>query len=165
MSIQTCCFTGHRHLPADKIEDIKKRLNDELDRLYHQGVRRFISGGAIGFDRMDAAAVAEKHGQGWDLQLISALPCENQSERWTDTQRQNYQHLLDKANEIIYISKEFTPDCMKKRNFYMVDNSQVCICAYLFEKSGAGQTLRYAKQKGLEIINIALTNPKNQNFQ
>ena len=164
MKPQTCCFTGHRHLPAEKIESIKKRLYAEIDNLYQRGVRSFISGDAIGFDQMTAAAIVRKKEQGYDLRLVFALPCRNQSAKWTIDQRKHYQSLINKADEIIYVSENFTPDCMKKRNFYMVDNSDICICALLHEKSGTGQTVRHAKGRGVKIINVAFTNPENQSF-
>ncbi len=36
---KTCCFTGHRRLPKDKINHIIIRLNQEVDNLISQGVR------------------------------------------------------------------------------------------------------------------------------
>ena len=98
------------------------------------------------------------------MRLVFALPCENQSEGWTAKQKLHYENLLGEADEIIYVSKTFTSDCMKNRNLYMIDNSAVCICAFLYEKSETGQTFRYAVEKGLKIINIAFTNPKNQSY-
>jgi len=44
---------------------------------------------------------------------------------------------------------------MKERNQYMVDNSAYCICALTRPVSGTAQTVRYAKQQGLEISNVA----------
>jgi uncharacterized phage-like protein YoqJ len=53
----TCCFTGHRRLPKDKIEHIIMRLNQEMDNLISQGVTNFISGGALGFDQIGASLI------------------------------------------------------------------------------------------------------------
>lgn len=53
----TCCFTGHRRLPSDRIEQITKRLSDEIDNLYRQGVTEYISGGALGFDQIAASLI------------------------------------------------------------------------------------------------------------
>ena len=151
----TCCLTGHRNLSHKKIERIVKRLDEEVDRLIQKGVTNFISGGAIGFDQISASLVISKKEQGADIRLIFALPCRNQDEKWTDRQKQLYRSLLTEADEIIYVSDEYTADCMKERNKYMVENSAYCICALLRDISDTGQATRYAQQQGLQIINVA----------
>lgn len=150
-----CCLTGHRVLSKKKIEKIVKRLDEEVDRLINKGVRDFISGGALGFDHIAASLVITKKQQGAGIRLIFALPCRNQDEKWTDRQKQLYNSLLCEADEIIYVSEEYTPDCMKERNCFMVDNSAYCISALLRGLTGTGQTVRYAQQQGLEVINVA----------
>jgi uncharacterized phage-like protein YoqJ len=152
---KTACFTGHRILSQKKIERIVKRLNKEVDRIIEQGITAFISGGALGFDQIAASLIVSKKEQGADIQLIFALPCHNQDEKWTDRQKQLYRSLLNEADEIHYVSEEYTPNCMNERNIFMVNNSAFCICALTKDISGTGQTVRYARQQGLEIINVA----------
>ena len=124
-----CFFTGHRKLPADKIEHIITRLDSEIDRLIKLGVTDFISGGALGFDQIAASLIVAKKEMGHNIRLIFALPCKNQDKDWTAEQKQLYRSLLSEADEVRYISEEYTADCMKKRNYYMVDNSAYCVCA------------------------------------
>jgi len=152
---KTCLFTGHRKLSKKKIEQIVKRLNEEVDQLISQGVTNFISGGGLGFDQITASMIITKKQQGADIRLIFALPCRNQDEKWTDRQKQLYRSLLNEADEVHYVSEEYTPDCMKERNYYMVDNSAHCICVLLNPISGTGQAVRYAEKQGLQIINVA----------
>jgi len=151
----TCCFTWHRTFSPKKIERIIKKLNEEIDRLIRKGVTNFISGGAMGFDQIAASMVIGKKQQGIDIRLILALPCRNQDEKWTDRQRQLYRSLIGEADEVKYISDEYTLDCMKERNQYMVDNSAYCICELTRPVSGTAQPVRYAKLQGLEINNVA----------
>ena len=47
MKNKTCCFTGHRKLPAKKMQSIIFKLNSEVERLIQEGVTTFISGGAL----------------------------------------------------------------------------------------------------------------------
>lgn len=155
MKEKTCCFTGHRSLSQKKIEKIVKRLNEEVDNLISQGVTDFISGGGMGFDHIAASLIITKKQQGADVRLIFALPCRNQDEKWTVRQKQLYHSLLGEADAVHYVSEEYTPDCMRERNYYMVDNSAYCICAFLRDISGTGQTVRYAEKQGLQIINVA----------
>ena len=135
---KTICFTGHRVFSKKRVIWIAKRLNDEIDRLIDEGITNFISGGALGFDHIAATMIIVKKEQGADVKLIFALPCRNQDEKWTDRQKNLYNSLLSEADEIHYVSEEYTPDCMKERNYYMVDNSAYCICALVKDNSGTG---------------------------
>lgn len=150
-----CCFTGHKILSATKIEKITDNLERELESLIDRGVSDFISGGALGFDQIAASLIIAKKEMGKDIRLIFALPCTNQDAAWNEKQRTLYQNLLSEADEIIYVTEKYNPFCMKRRNRYMVDHSNVCICALLREKSGTGQTVAYARKKGLHIVNVA----------
>lgn len=155
MKSKTCCFTGHRKLPEDKIENIINNLNIEVDRLISMGVTDFISGGALGFDQIAASLIIGKKEENKQIRLIFALPCKQQEQFWIKDQKKLYKKLLKEADEIIYISLEYDSLCMKKRNYYLVDSAEFCICAYTNKNSGTGQTVRYAKQRGISIINVA----------
>ena len=67
----------------------------------------------------------------------------------------HFRSLLNEADEVYYVSENYTPDCMRERNFYMVENSAYCICALISKVTGTAQTVTYAQQKGLHIINVA----------
>lgn len=143
--INTCCFTGHRKLPKDMIEKTVISLDREVENLIDQGVTDFITGGALGFDQIAAFLIIAKKEMGREIRLIFALPCRNQDEHWTDEQKRLYRNLLAEADEIVYVSE---------RNRYMVDRSAFCICALLHPLSGTGQTVRYAKQQRIKVINV-----------
>lgn len=150
----TCCFSGHRALPLAKIESILLRLNFEVENLINQGVTNFISGGALGFDQVAASLIIAKKKMGRDIRLIFALPCRNQDERWSEAQKRLFRGLIAEADEIIYVSEEYYYGCMEKRNHYMVDQSAYCICAHLYPMSGTEQTVKYARQNGVKLINV-----------
>ena len=130
-------------------------LDREIDNLISQGVTDFVSGGALGFDQIAASLIIAKKEMGHDVRLVFALPCRNQDECWNADQKRLYHNLLAEADEIIYVSGEYTDGCMKKRNRYMVDQSAYCICAHLYPMSGTEQTVKYARRKGLRITNVA----------
>lgn len=153
---KTCCFTGHRRLPKEKIEQIIIRLNQEVDNLISQGIKNFISGGALGFDQIAASLIVAKKEMGHNVRLIFALPCRDQDELWNVEQKKLYHGLLGEADEIIYVSEEYSAGCMKKRNRYMVDRSAYCICARLHPVGGTEQTMKYARRKGLRIVNVTV---------
>ena len=151
----TCCFTGHRKLPAKKINTIVFKLNEAVERLIQEGVTNFLCGGALGFDQIAASLIIAKKEMGYNIRLIMALPYKGQEDLWTIKQKQLYRHLLDAADAIEYISESYTKDCLEKCNQYMIDESTYCICALIREMSKIGKTVRYAKEKNRQIINIA----------
>lgn len=154
MKSSTCCFIGHRKLPADKVEGMLLRLNREVDALIQRGVTVFLSGGAMGFDLIAASLVIAKREMGAKVRLIFALPCKNQDEKWPAEQGKLYRSLLAEADEIRYVSQEYGPECMKRRDQYLIDHSAFCICALLRNVSGTGQTVRIAWKAGLWMVNV-----------
>lgn len=90
MITQTCCFTGHRpkKLPFKSNETdercvrLKEILRDEIEKMItEKGVKKFISGMAIGTDMICAEIVLELK-EKYDITLECAIPCRNQSEKW-----------------------------------------------------------------------------------
>lgn len=151
----TCCFTGHRKLPASQMDTMVQKPYEEITALIDQGVKNFISGGALGFDQIAASAVLAKREENKQIRLIMALPCRDQDKFWSATQREKYAQLVSECDEIIYVSDNYYDGCMKKRNRFMVDASAYCVCAYLYPRSGTMQTVRYAQAKGISVINVA----------
>ena len=122
-----CCFTGHRTLPANKLQTMITNLDREIDRLIEKGVTNFISGGALGFDQIAASLIVAKKETGKEIRLVFALPCKDQDALWSDKQKEIYNGLLVKADEIIYVSESYDPSCMKRRNHFMVEHSAFCL--------------------------------------
>ena len=55
---KTCCFTGHRRIPADDLPAVAAALRREVLRLCREeGITVFLSGGALGFDTLAAETV------------------------------------------------------------------------------------------------------------
>jgi uncharacterized phage-like protein YoqJ len=151
----TCCFTGHRNLPWEKSDAIRYTVENLIYKLCENGCRKFISGGAIGFDTLAAEAVLKLKKVFPEVRLVMALPCRDQHIRWCKADRLRYEKLLSLADEVIYLTESYVTGCMHLRNKYMVDNSELCI-AY-FEKKGGGTeyTINYAQEKGRKVVNIA----------
>ena len=56
---------------------------------------------------------------------------------------------------MVYTSQAYTAGCMHKRNRHLVDNSSVCVCYLTKDSGGTAYTVRYARKRGLEVINLA----------
>jgi len=154
MKEKNCCFTGHRIIKKSEIDLIKLKLKQEIIKLINNDVNVFICGGALGFDTIAALEVLEQKKIYEDVQLIMALPCKEQDKNWKEKEKIIYKNILKSADEIVYISDEFSKDCMLKRNRYMVDNSSFCICYLRKKRSGTAYTVNYAKIKNLTLIEI-----------
>lgn len=46
--IKTCCVTGHRDIPAEQVEEVKRALWREIEKAIADGFTRFLSGFAQG---------------------------------------------------------------------------------------------------------------------
>lgn len=151
-----CCFTGHRYLADDKIENIIIRLEYEIDKLIEQSTTTFISGGALGLDQIAASIVISKKELGNKIKLEFALPCKDQDKFWDKKQKKLYNSLLEKGDIINYINEEYTPNCMKERNKYMIERSDCCVCAFKQKKRNCANrqfclTKRYYSYKCFEL--------------
>ncbi len=151
--MKTCCFTGHREL-SDNINIAIKNLYREIDNLIERGVDTFLSGGALGYDQISALIIIAKRNAGANIKLILVLPCKDQDKYWSEKEKTQYQEVLNGADEIIYTSQEYTDDCMKIRNKKLVEMADVCLCALKRQRTGTAQTVRFAEEKGIEVINI-----------
>lgn len=155
--LRTCFFTGHRRLPAAKIDEIKEKLSENIEKLIIEyDVRDFISGGALGFDTVAAEAALEMKKRYPHIRLLLYLPCYGQSKKWGYRQRFQYQLLKARADEVLYVTeKEYTADCMQLRNMRMIKDAFFCISFCIINNTGTGLTLKNAEEVGTRIINIA----------
>lgn len=152
---QTCCFTGHRELPVWGREELAAKLEDTIISLYQKGIRFYGAGGALGFDCLAAQTVLRLRESCPAMRLILVLPCLTQTRGWPAADVQEYERIKAQADKVVYTAQDYSKGCMHKRNRHLVDNSSVCVCYLNRESGGTAYTVRYARKKGLEIINLA----------
>ena len=155
-----CCFTGHRRIPDSVLPRVISSLRREVLRLVREeGITRFLSGGALGFDTLAAETVLEIAADYPHLSLVIVRPCEDQTRGWNAKDAARYEAILARASEVITLAPAYSPGCMQARNRYLVEHSAVCVC-YLTEKTGGtAYTVRYAGSRGLPVINLAPPKP------
>ena len=78
-----------------------------------------------------------------------------QAADWTEEERSRYFYVAQLCDFETVVQPEFTPDCMIKRNRYMVDKSSVLLAVFDGTFGGTMQTVNYARKLGLEIIEIS----------
>ena len=155
----TCCFTGHRDLAEEEKYRADLRIRAAVKAFYKIGVTDYITGGAIGFDTVAAAAVINMKRSGYPkLRLAVAIPFRDQPERWSNSDKALYRTILEAADETVCLNENYTSSCMMERNMFMVDNSSFCLSYVTRQSGGSWNTVKYAERRGIKIINLAAVN-------
>ena len=121
---------------------------------YQNGCRVFYNGGALGFDSEAAERVILFRRTHADVRLIMILPCPEQADRWSASQRFRYESILRSANETVYVEDHYTAGCMQKRNAELVRRADMLVAYLSHARSGAAQTAAAAKRKGIPVYNL-----------
>ncbi len=160
LNSKICCFTGHRpqklawRFNENDERCIKMRLQtkQEIEKAILRGYDTFLCGLALGFDIICAELVLELKSKYPYIKLFGAIPCRNQSERWSMAKKERYNKVLLKLNGSRCIYDKYTEGCMQERNQYMINNSSLVIALYNGLGGGTKSTLDYAKSLGKEVI-------------
>lgn len=152
----TACFTGHRHIPPEKIPSVNLSLSRAIASAYANGYRVFLCGGALGFDTLAARQVIAFRQDHPDVRLEIIIPCPSQSARWSLSDQAAYQEILSLADHFQVLSPFYYEGCMLSRNRYMVSHSSLCICYLVKMSGGTWSTVREALAQDLTILKLAM---------
>ena len=150
------CFTGHREI-GEPISDVELRLTETVECLIEQGYVFFWAGGARGFDTIASEVLLKLKSIYLQIHLFLALPFDEQythEKNWTQAEISQYHRIKETASNVVILCDGFRPGAYHQRNRYLVDNSSVCIAYLNRDKSGTGYTVRYAKKRGLQVVNL-----------
>lgn len=156
----TMAFTGRRPKDLCGYDTAYYRqfvtdLAEILYFFYNNGVHRFISGGAQGFDQLAFWAVHRlkiKKGCA-DVENILYLPFRGQERRWAVTgcfSQKEYRQMTALADSVHVISDSNSIRALFERNHAMVDDSGILLGLYpdnswRTAKGGTAECLRYAQ--------------------
>ena len=163
MNQNSCAFTGHRpksfpwkyNEAAPECVLLKDVLNTQIMKLADRGVTEFLSGMALGVDLWSAQIVLGLQEKYPAIRLHCILPCEGQEAKWPAAAQEQYHAILKQASNVVYVSREYTSDCMLERNRFLVDHASALLAVYNGEwRGGTAATMRYAQKLGREIIVI-----------
>ena len=162
--MKTYVFTGHRlqHLPFGMNEDdarcadLNETLKEQIINLIEaENVTHFITGMALGIDLYAAEIVLDLKARYPNITLESAIPCETLAVKWSMAQRERYYDIAARCDKETMLQSRYSPDCMDKRNRYMVDHADFIIAVWDGRPSGTGKTVTYARgRNGKSIIVI-----------
>lgn len=163
---KTVCFTGHRpeKLPCngDDKAVVTKAIKSMLSKLVidsiNDGYDCFITGAARGIDLWAGEIVLYEKSRfkDRDIKLVAAVPYTDHGKGFKGYEKWQLGNILHRADKVIYVSESYHKGCMRMRNEFMVDNSSRLIAAVSDYVSGTGQTVRMARDRGLDIkiVNI-----------
>ena len=152
--MNVCAFTGHRRIEDRHKGRIENLLKRAIAFAYENGCRTFATGGALGFDTLAAKEIIRFRMSHPDVRLAVILPCKNQSASWSTTQVNMYEYTLINADEIEYVSDEYTDVCMKERNRRLADMCDMMVAYVSRPYSGSAQTVRMASAAGKAVYNL-----------
>ena len=148
----TCCVTGHRDIPVEKISYVQDKLYQELLQAIQDGYTHFVSGFASGVDLIFAGIVAELKPE-YPITLEAAIPYPG----WMSTPDREFQRLLKGCDILKAHMEQYSKSCYTVRNRYMVDCSTLVIAVYDGRKSGGtAATIRYARQAKRVVREVKL---------
>ena len=155
----TAFFTGHRRLSREELARLPALILQCVSDAYDAGYRRFFCGCALGFDTQAALQTVRFRETHPDTVLLLAIPCADQSDRWTGPDREVYRRILSLADDRIVLSPAYYRGAMLTRNRYMADRSSLCICYMTHWKGGTASAVRYAMaREPMRIVNLAAGN-------
>ena len=158
-----CMFTGHRPkgLPFgyNEKDGRCKKLKKVLEKLIvskikEENITAFLSGMALGTDMFAAEIVLKLKRKFHDITLTAVLPCRTQAARWNKEAVVRYEDILTKCDKVIVLQEEYSPNCMNKRNLYMVEHSDCVIAVWSGAEGGTANTIRFATKKHLPVTVI-----------
>ena len=168
---EACAFTGHRpqKLPFGFNEEdprciaLKAVIETQIvNHIELYNVSYFISGMAMGTDIYAAEITLALRQKYPFIFLECVIPCETQTARWNLVWKKRYDHILAECNKKTVLQQLYTPDCMDRRNRYMVDRANYIIAVWNGRAGGTQNTVLYAQNLGKRV---SIINPNSLTFQ
>lgn len=128
-------------------------------KLYEQGVRRFLVGGALGVDMWSGEILLKLKLEPdyKDVELVVVLPYPGHDDRWDERSKKRLAFLIEHSDECITIGQKAWRESFMQRNRYLVDHADCLLAVYDNERSirsGTGMTVHYAETKKMSITII-----------
>jgi len=117
---------------------------------------------AQGCDIYFGEAVMELKTRHSDVTLEAVIPCATQTQRWPASARQRHEKIVAAADLETLVCENYTPDCMARRNRYLVDHASLLIAVHNGLPGGTLQTIAYAMGRGVPILDIPVESVKKE---
>ena len=145
----TCCFFGHREVFDSVGLNVYEKICDLIE---NQNITTFIVGDYGDFDRVTAAMVRKAKKKHNNIKLILIRPYFSKE---LNTNKDYYAMLYDDIIIPDESANVHFKNAIRKRNEWMIDNSQYIIFYVRRNYDGAYTALRYAQLKEKSFCNMA----------
>ena len=145
-------FCGHSNCLFN--DDIKKQLKTILgNEIIKNPTCKFYLGGYGDFDSLCLRTLRELKKDFPEIELLFITP-------YLDKNYSKLEFAKNYYDDVIFPSIESVPRkfAILKRNEWMVDSADLVISYVKYSWGGAAKTLRYAKRKKKQLINLAIEN-------
>lgn len=155
MRERTCCFTGHRDIPADRLQMVMTGTEAKVRELISQGYRYFGIGGAMGYDTIVAEMLFRLREREYpEIKIILVYPFEEFTSRWSVSQKTTYARLLPMYDKRVCVCKSASREAYLARDRHLIDYSSACIAYCTRQTGGTAYTIRYAAARGVPVFNV-----------
>ena len=152
MQVKTCCMTGYREIPAEKLDEVRRELEREIGAALEDGYREFLTSFEDGAGMLFARLVKKQREKYPDIYLEVVIHPKH-LERFTREQWE----LLSKSDGIKPLCEECQQDYPLSVTRYLVGQSERVIAVYI-EQSDKDTlySMDYARtmKRDLRIIEI-----------
>jgi uncharacterized phage-like protein YoqJ len=146
--------TGHR---PDKLGGYSPENRAKLIRFAVATMRQINSKYPISIMRSGMAL-------GWDQAIAMAsidlgipydayIPFEGFESKWPEESRKIYHALLNSANKVVIVGKEFSLSAYQRRNETLVDNCDLVLALWNGSCGGTQNCIQYANKVGKKVYN------------
>ena len=148
------CFIGHRNVYNYK--DIKTKLYSEIKKQIENGAKFFTLGTHGEFDKLVLSVLRELRKIYTDIEIEVAITSFNEIKPISYGKDKNYTPFNDVKTVMYDIETIHYKRKIVVSNKHMIDNSNTLICYVDTSKKYGGAILayKYAKKKGLHIVNL-----------
>ena len=151
--LHRCCFFGQHLEKQDAHETIiKKWLEDKIDQAIANGYVTFMIGCERGLDIWAGQIIIRKKKDNPALHLIAAQPWPEFSHYWDVSWCQELNVILQKADLVIAVSKQYHPEVFQEWKKYLVNHCNRIIAYYCGNPGELETIIDYASRQGKQVV-------------
>lgn len=140
---------------------IKESLRDQIVFLHGRGVCKFYIGGSLGVDIWAGEIILHlsELSAFADLEIALVLPFEGHDSNWDDYNKRRMDYIRRHSHSVTILgSPDWSPfECYRKRNRYLVDQSDCILAVYnpaISVRGDAAAMAKLSQKKGIPITYI-----------
>ena len=139
------CLNEHE----EPLSTIRAAVRNNVWKLCNKGYDVFYSNTELGVPLWGGAVVTAINFYN-PVELMVAIPFEEQTTKWPEEQREMYYTVHEKSADAKIINTRYFDGCYKEADKYMIDRSDALL--YFGKENDDSFILKYAKEKNKKIF-------------